>query len=63
MFLAGEAGPEHVQVTPNGGGGAGTGQIVILNHIAGSMVTMDEIAAYTKKSLYNGMKDRGYTGY
>jgi hypothetical protein len=63
MFLAGEAGPEHVTVTPSGRPGGGAGQIVIHNHIAGSMVTMDEVADHTMKSLKDKLRDAGFTGF
>lgn len=50
------------QVTRASSGGGGT-TIIVHNHIAGSMVTMDEVADYTRDRIKGKLRELNYTGY
>lgn len=61
MFLAGEAGPEQVSITPNGGGRSG-GSTLIIN-VGGSVVTERKLAQIVDQYQKQNLKSRGFTGF
>ena len=62
MFLAGEAGPEQVSITPNGGGRSGGGNTLIIN-VGGSVVTERKLAQIVDQYQKQNLKSRGFTGF
>ena len=60
MFLAGEAGPEQVSITPNGRGSGGN---TIIINVAGSVVTEKKIAYMVDQYQKQNLKSRGFTGF
>ncbi len=60
LFLAGEAGPEQVSITPNGR--SSSGNMVIIN-VAGSVVTEKKIAYMVDQYQKQNLKSRGFTGF
>ena len=62
MFLAGEAGPEQVSITPNGGGRSGSGSTLIIN-VGGSVVTERKLAQIVDQYQKQNLKSRGFTGF
>ncbi len=60
MFLAGEAGPEHVNITPNGQSSGGN---TIIVNVAGSVVTEKKIAYMVDQYQKQNLKSRGFTGF
>ncbi len=60
MFLAGEAGPEQVSITPNGRSSGGNTVII---HVAGSIVTEKKIAYMVDQYQKQNLKSRGFTGF
>ena len=61
MFLAGEAGPEQVSITPNGGR-SGSGSTLIIN-VGGSVVTERKLAQIVDQYQKQNLKSRGFTGF
>ena len=60
MFLAGEAGQEHVSITPNGRSSGGN---TIIINIAGSVVTEKKLAYMVDQVQKQNLKSRGFTGF
>lgn len=60
MFLAGEAGPEQVSISPNGR--TGSGNTIIIN-VAGSVVTEKRISQMVDQYQKQNLKSRGFTGF
>lgn len=60
MFLAGEAGPEQVSITPNGGS-SGSNTVVI--NVAGSVITEKKLAYMVDQYQKQNLKSRGFTGF
>ena len=58
MFLAGEAGPEQVSITPNGGSN-GSGITVVVN-VQGSILTERELFRRVDENLKNELKKRNF---
>ena len=61
MFLAGEAGPEQVSITPNSGR-SGSGNTIIIN-VGGSVVTERKLAQIVDQYQKQNLKSRGFTGF
>ena len=64
MFLAGEAGAETVNITPNGrgnGGGSGGSQTVVIN-VQGSVISEKQLMKIFDNHQKNNLKRRGFTG-
>ena len=58
MFLAGEAGSEHVSITPHGGK---TGNTFIINITSNaSVMALEELKSFVDKSLKNTLKRVGF---
>ena len=60
MFLAGEAGQEHVSITPNGRSSGGN---TIIINVAGSVVTEKKLAYMVDQVQKQNLKSRGFTGF
>lgn len=60
MFLAGEAGPEQVTISPNRQGSGGN---TIIVNVAGSVVTEKKIAYMVDQYQKQNLKSRGFTGF
>lgn len=60
MFLAGEAGPEQVSITPNGRSSGGNTVII---HVAGSVITEKKLAYMVDQYQKQNLKSRGFTGF
>lgn len=63
VFLAGESGSEMVNITPSSGHGSGGGSIIINQYIYGSVIAEREVGKLANKSLKEGLKRRGVTGF
>ncbi|UVF62448.1 tail tape measure protein [Nitrososphaeria virus YSH_922147] len=61
MFLTGEAGPEHVSVTPNGGSSR-NGTTIIVN-VQGSIMTERQLFSKLDNIQKGRLKGLGFTGY
>lgn len=61
LFLAGEGGPEQVNITPKGETSGG-GNTVIIN-VAGSVVTEKKLAYMVDQYQKQNLKSRGFTGF
>ena len=59
LFLTGEAGPEHVSVTPSGKSG-GSGSITIIQNIRGSVLSEREVQRIANRGLKDGLKRLGW---
>jgi len=63
LFLAGEAGKEHVSITPGGGGiNSGKGSVTIQINVHGSVISERELSKVVLGTLKQQLKDRGFTG-
>lgn len=60
MFLAGEAGTEHVNITPSSGGGGGGGTTIIVN-VAGTVRSDQDLAKFIDSAMKNTLKRHGWT--
>lgn len=60
MFLAGEAGPEQVSITPNGRSSGGNTVII---HVAGSILTEKNLYKIVDRYQKQDLKSRGFTGF
>lgn len=60
MFLAGEAGPEQVTISPNGQSSGGN---TIIINVAGSVVTEKRISQMVDQYQKQNLKSRGFTGF
>lgn len=60
MFLAGEAGSEHVSITPHGKSSGG--DTIIIN-VGGSVVTERKLAQIVDQYQKQNLKSRGFTGF
>ena len=60
MFLAGEAGPEQVSITPNG---RSSGSNTIIIHVAGSVISEKKLAYIVDQYQKQNLKSRGFTGF
>ena len=58
MFLAGEAGPEQVSITPNGG--SSNGGITVVVNVQGSILTERELFRRVDENLKNELKKRNF---
>lgn len=61
LFLAGEAGPEQVNITPNGKGSSSGNTIII--QVAGSVITEKKLAYMVDQYQKQNLKSRGFTGF
>ena len=63
MFLAGEAGSEHVSITPNGGSSKGNNGLTVINYITvqGSIKSSQELAKDVDKVMKDTLKRHGWT--
>lgn len=60
MFLAGEAGPEQVSITPNG---KSSGSNTVIINVAGSVITEKKLAYMVDQYQKQNLKSRGFTGW
>ena len=60
MFLAGEAGPEQVSITPNG---RSSGSNTVVINVAGSVITEKKLAYMVDQYQKQNLKSRGFTGF
>lgn len=60
LFLAGEAGPEQVSITPNG---RSSGSNTIIIHVAGSILTEKNLYKIVDRYQKQDLKSRGFTGF
>lgn len=60
MFLAGEAGSEHVRITPaaaRSGGGGGSGGVTVVNvNVAGSVHSEHDLKQFIRASLIEDLR-------
>ena len=59
LFLAGESGPEHISITPNGRSYGGNTTIV---NIGGSVITERQLFARLDEIQKNNLRRRGFVG-
>jgi len=59
LFLAGEAGPEAVSITPSAGGGGGSGTTIIVN-VAGSILTEKQLYKKIDDNLKAELRKRNF---
>lgn len=63
MFLAGEAGPEQVSITPGGRNSANGGGNTVIINVAGSVITEKRLAYIVDQYQKQNLKSRGFTGF
>lgn len=63
MFMTGENGPEHVSVTPNGGGRNGGGGNIMYVTVQGSILSERQLFKKLDDLQKQNLKGLGFTGY